>query len=105
MQLSYSPPKTPPMDELEDQQRLVDATVSKAFRVARNQLRVQLEESHVLRRELEKQSEELLRLQQRLSNFDAVRLENEQLSEELGELRRQHTSATPQREYDELEHE
>jgi hypothetical protein len=93
------------MDELEDQQRLVDATVSKAFGVARNQLRVQLEESHVLRRELEKQSEELLRLQQRLSNFDAVRLENEQLSEELGELRRQHTSATPQREYDELEHE
>jgi hypothetical protein len=93
------------MDELEDQQRLVDAAVSKAFGVVRSQLRVQLEESHVLRGELEKQSEELLRLQQKLSNFDAVRLENEQLKEELGDLRRQHASATPQREYDELEHE
>lgn len=93
------------MDELEDQQRLIDTTVSKAFGAVRSQLRIQLEESHVLRRELEKQSEELLRLQQRLSNFDAVRRENEQLREELGDLRRQYASATPQREYGELEHE
>src|SRR5271156_5143086 len=94
-----------PMDELEDQQRLIDATVSKAFGVVRSQLRIQLEESHELRQELEKQSEELFRLQQRLSNSDAVRLENEQLREELGDLRRQHAPATPQREYDELEYE
>ena len=93
------------MDELDDQQKLIDTTVSKAFGVVRSQLRVQLDESHVLRRELEKQSEELLRLQQRLSNLNAVQLENEQLREELGDLRRQHAPATPQREYDELEHE
>jgi hypothetical protein len=93
------------MDELEDQQRLIDTTVSKAFGVVRSRLGVQLEESHALKRELEKQSEELLRLQQRLSNFDAVQRENEQLRKELGDLRRQHASATPQREYDELEQE
>jgi hypothetical protein len=93
------------MDELEDQRRLIDTTVSKAFGVVRSRLGVQLEESHALKRELEKQSEELLRLQQRLSNFDAVQRENEQLRKELGDLRRQHASATPQREYDELEHE
>jgi hypothetical protein len=90
------------MDELEDQQRLIDTVVSKAFGAVRSQLRVQLEESHVLRRELEKQSEELLRLQQRLSNFDAVWQENEQLRKEIGDLRRQHASATS---HDELEHE
>jgi DNA repair protein endonuclease SAE2/CtIP C-terminus len=93
------------MDELEDQQRLIDTTVSKAFGAVRSRLGVQLEESHALKRKLEKQSEELLRMQQRLSNFDAVQRENEQLRKELGDLRRQHASATPQREYDELEQE
>ena len=49
------------MDELEYQQRLIDTTVSKAFGAVRSRLGVQLEESHALKRELEKQSEELVR--------------------------------------------
>jgi hypothetical protein len=91
------------MDEVESQQRLIDAAVSAAFGSWRSHLRVQLEESNVLRRELEKKSDKLRQLQQRISSFDAVRQEYDHLKEELRALRSQYASATPPRRYEELE--
>ena len=93
------------MDEVESQQRLIDAAVSAAFGAWRSQLCVQLAESHALRQELEKKSEELGVLHRSISNFDVVLQENEQLRLELKALRMQYASATPRRNYNDLEHE
>jgi hypothetical protein len=93
------------MDEVEIQQRLTDTAISAAFGAWRSQLRVHLEESHALRGNLEKKSQELRQLQQSISNIDIVRQENEQLREELRALRSQSGAATSRRYYEELQHE
>lgn len=93
------------MDEVGSQQRLVNAAVSAAFGAWRSQLHVHVEESHVLRRELEKKSEELRQLQHDISNLSSVQQENERLREELGALQSQYASETSRQDYGRLEQE
>lgn len=93
------------MDVVENQQRLIDAAVSATFTAWRSQLRVHLEESHALKGDLEKKTEELRQLQQSISDVDAVRQENKRLKDELLALQSQQKSTTSLQRYQELEHE
>jgi hypothetical protein len=93
------------MDEVENQQRLIDAAVTAAFGAWRSQLRVHLDGSRALKGNLEKKTEELRQLQQSISNVDAVRQENKRLKDELLALQGRQKSTTSSRHYQELEHE
>ena len=70
------------MDAVESQQRLLDSAVNAAFREWRSQLRVQLEESHALRQDLERKSKEL---QQCVQRFEQLEQENKALRRQLRE--------------------
>src|SRR2546423_3382647 len=93
------------MDEVGNQQRQIDAAVSTAFGTWGSQLRVQLEEMHVMKVALEKKTEDLGQLQQSIATLDAVRQENEQLRQLLKASQGQNTTSPTPWKYDELERE